>query len=210
MSPQDLQITTQFVVSQALERAKDFPDLANLPQNKSQKIKGPDADKLPLSSLVPECVSNSGVRGKRRKLLPAAPSGGASSERVRPSSENDILYEADAEQAETPGSSRCGTKQLAAKIKVQLNIYESCLEARVGSSHQEVNPLAWWREKACQMPHLAELVRDLLCIPGSSHDLERAFSRAGRGVDPRRRPRLRKDSAANLIFCHYNCIRCVF
>ena len=91
------------------------------------------------------------------------------------------------------------------QIKLQLHNYESYLEAR-----EEVNPLAWWRERAWQMPHLAELARDLLCIPGSSHALERAFSGAGRGVDLRRRPRLRKDSAANLIFSHENCIRSVF
>ena len=93
-------------------------------------------------------------------------------------------------------------------IKLQLHSYDSFLEAR--GSHEDVNPLAWWRDRAWRMPHLAELARDLLCIPGSSHALERAFSRAGRGVDPRRRPRLRKDSAANLIFCHEHCLRSVF
>jgi hypothetical protein len=202
MTESDLQTTKKLVVSQAFKRARDFPDLANLPPNKSQKIKGPDADKLPASSLVPECVSKSSGRGKRRRLLPAAPSGGASSERVRPSSANYILYEADAEEAETPVST---AKQLETKIKLQLHNYESYLEAR-----EEVNPLAWWRDRAWQMPHLAEFARDLFSIPGSSHALERAFSRAGRGVDPRRRPRLRKDSAASLIFCHENCIRSVF
>ncbi len=139
--------------------------------------------------------------------LPAAPSGGASSERVRPSSVNDILYEADGEEAEIPVSNQ---KELENKIKLQLHNYESCLEARVPEGNEEANPLAWWRERAWQMPHLAEFPRDLFSIPGSSHALERAFSRAGRGVDPRRRPRLRKDSAANLIFCHENCIRSVF
>ena len=138
MSEADLQTTKKFVVSQALERARDFPDLANLPPNKSQKIKAPDADKLPLSLLVPECVSNSGAREKRRTRLPAAPSGGASSERVRPSSANDILYEAEAEDAGTPVST---TKQLAAKIELQLHTYESFVEARVGP-HEEVNPLS--------------------------------------------------------------------
>ena len=97
---------------------------------------------------------------------------------------------------------------LALTIKRQLAIYEQFPEARKGD--EEVNPLAWWRDRAWQMPHLAEFARDLFSIPGSSHALERAFSRAGRGVDPRRRPRLRKDSAANLIFCHVNCIRSVF
>ena len=206
MTESDLQTTKKFVVSQALKRARDFPDLANLPPNKSQKIKGPDADKLPASSLVSESVSKSSERGKRQRLLPAALSGGANSERVRPSSANDILYEADAEEAETHVST---AKQLTKQIKRQLHNYESFREARVGP-HEEVNPLAWWRDRAWQMPHLAELAQDLLCIPGSSHALERAFSRAGRGVDPRRRPRLRKDSAANLIFCHENCIRSVF
>ncbi len=150
-------------------------------------------------------MSKSSGRGKRRRLLPAAPSGGASSERVRPSSANDILYEADAEEAEIPVSN---TKELENKIKRQLAIYEQFPEARKGD--EDVNPLAWWRDRAWQMPHLAEFARDLFSIPGSSHALERAFSRAGRGVDPRRRPRLRKDSAASLLFCHENFIRSVF
>ena len=106
MTESDLQTTKKFVISQAVKRAMGSPDLANLPPNKSQKIKGPDADKLPASSLVPECVSKSSGRGKRQRLLPAALSGGANSERVRPSSANDILYEADAEEAEIPVSTK--------------------------------------------------------------------------------------------------------
>jgi hypothetical protein len=93
-------------------------------------------------------------------------------------------------------------------VKAQLDVYEKFPEARNGD--EDVDPLAWWRDRALQMPHLVELARDLLCIPGSSAALERAFSRAGRGVDPRRRSRLGKDSAAKLIFCHENCIRSVF
>ena len=42
MTESDLQTTKKIVLTQAL--------------NKSQKSKAPDADKLPLSSLVPECV----------------------------------------------------------------------------------------------------------------------------------------------------------
>ena len=193
------------MLTQTLKRAREFPDRASLLPNKSQKIKGPDADKFPVSSLVPECVGKS-TRGRNRlKLLPAAPSGGASLPRVRPSSVNDILYEADAEEAETPVST---ANRLENIIKKQLEVYEGYLE--VQGYDEDVDPLAWWRARAWRMPHLAELARDLFSIPGSSHALERAFSRAGRGVDPRRRPRLRKDSAANLIFCYENCLRSVF
>ena len=100
------------------------------------------------------------------------------------------------------------TVQLLKTVQAQLDVYEKFPEARKG--HEDVDPLAWWRDRALQMPHLAQIALDLFSIPGSSHALERAFSRAGRGVDPRRRPRLRKDSAAKLIFCHENCIRSVF
>ena len=99
------------------------------------------------------------------------------------------------------------SNNLLLTIKEQLKVYETFPEAR---KNEDVNPLNWWRDRALQMPHLAQIALDLFSIPGSSHALERAFSRAGRGVDPRRRPRLRKDSAAKLIFCHENCIRSVF
>ena len=99
------------------------------------------------------------------------------------------------------------SNNLLLTIKEQLQVYETFPEAR---KNEDVNPLAWWHDRALQMPHLAQIALDLFSIPGSSHALERAFSRAGRGVDPRRRPRLRKDSAAKLIFCHENCIRSVF
>ena len=72
------------------------------------------------------------------------------------------------------------------------------------------DPLKWWARRASQMPHLAEFAKDVFSIPGSSHALERAFSRAGRAVDPRKRSRLAKESAADLIFCHENRIRSVF
>jgi hypothetical protein len=114
------------------------------------------------------------------------------------------LYTGETEKAEAA----ILTKNVALTIKQQLAVYEKFPEARKG--HEDVDPLAWWRDRALQMPHLAQLALDLFSIPGSSHALERAFSRAGRGVDPRRRARLRKDSAAKLIFCHENCIRSVF
>ena len=43
---------------------------------------------------------------------------------------------------------------------------------------EDSDPLKWWRERAWQMPRLAQLALDLFSIPGSSRDVERAFSSA--------------------------------
>ena len=92
---------------------------------------------------------------------------------------------------------------LAQTIKKQL------LQYRALPEYQESGgcPLRWWRERAWQMPALALLARDCLGMPGSSHALERAFSHAGRGVDPRRRPRLAPQNACALIMAHENVRR---
>jgi hypothetical protein len=213
MSEEDLQTTKHFVYRKALQRAEAFPVFARFLLPESKKRAATDPDTEPLSSLVPAAKSKSGRGTKKQKHVPAAPSGPsdareatlgvASSERARPSAANDILY-TEMEQTEAGDL----ISNLALTIKRQLAIYEQFPEARKGD--EDVDPLAWWRDRALQMPHLAQLALDLFSIPGSSHALERAFSRAGRGVDPRRRARLRKDSAAKLIFCHENCIRSVF
>jgi hypothetical protein len=55
-----------------------------------------------------------------------------------------------------------------------------------------------------QMPHLSRAAFTLLGVPGASHALEQAFSRAGKGVDYKRKPRLSGQTAASLIFAHEN------
>ena len=118
---------------------------------------------------------------------------------VLPSWEDELLYP----EAERPGEEVKLTVDLLATVKSQLAIYDTLPESRDVS----LNPLEWWRGHAWRMPHLAVLAQDLLGIPGASHALEQSFSRAGRAVDYRRRPRLSGETAACTMFCHENLIR---
>ena len=54
---------------------------------------------------------------------------------------------------------------------------------------RDVNPLAWWKEKESNGqlgPTISMLARYCFSIPGSSAMLERAFSRVGRAMGPKR------------------------
>ena len=53
-----------------------------------------------------------------------------------------------------------------------------------------------------QLPYLGSLAAVVLGVPASTAALERLFSDAGRAVT-RRRPRLQRRNAANLIFGHH-------
>jgi hypothetical protein len=48
------------------------------------------------------------------------------------------------------------------------------------------NPLQWWKEHEQTFPNLSKLAYDLLAVPAMSSECERAFSRAGYSMDPRR------------------------
>jgi len=59
------------------------------------------------------------------------------------------------------------------------------------------DPISWWRVKRSKFPRLSRLALDILTIPASSADIERAFSEAGDMLEPRR-SRLSPDIIAAL------------
>jgi hypothetical protein len=71
------------------------------------------------------------------------------------------------------------------------------------------DPLDFWKVYAGNAPLLALVVRRLWAVPGSSAGLERAFSHAGRCVNPKR-ARLSTRRAEALITTHENVIRGIF
>lgn len=85
-------------------------------------------------------------------------------------------------------------------IKKEITFYRQIPEER----NWALDPVAWWQGRQSQMPYLSRAAFTMLGIPGSSHALEQAFSRASRGVDYKRKPRLSGQIAASLIFAHEN------
>lgn len=73
----------------------------------------------------------------------------------------------------------------------------------------DVDPAEWWSTQLANglhVPYVALLARACLGVPGSSADLERAFSHAGETLTPKR-ARLSTKHACGTIFVHENIIK---
>ncbi|KAK6175202.1 hypothetical protein SNE40_013713 [Patella caerulea] len=64
-------------------------------------------------------------------------------------------------------------------------------------------PFVWWNKNSKNYPHLAELARSLLFIPGTSVPSERIFSKCGLVLSDRR-CRLKPNHAEMLVFLNHN------
>jgi len=65
------------------------------------------------------------------------------------------------------------------------------------------NPLEWWGMSCSKFPHLAQLARRYLCIPGTSVRAERVFSTAGIIVN-KKRSALDPENVDRLVFLANN------
>ena len=65
------------------------------------------------------------------------------------------------------------------------------------------DPLAWWKERAAQYPHLQQLAKKYLCIPATSVAAERLFSKAGELIS-KRRACLKPKNVNMLLFLNKN------
>ncbi|CAM4672842.1 unnamed protein product [Leuciscus chuanchicus] len=61
--------------------------------------------------------------------------------------------------------------------------------------------LGWWKTNSSVYPKLAQLARQVLCVPASSSSSERVFSAAGRTIEERR-TRLSPSTVDALLFLH--------
>lgn len=83
-------------------------------------------------------------------------------------------------------------------IKRELDVY--LIETRCPMSQC---PLAWWKSKTHQFPHVAKLAQKYLAIQGTSVPSERLFSTAGSVISDRR-SRLQPDVVNMLLFLNKN------
>ncbi len=77
------------------------------------------------------------------------------------------------------------------------------------ASSSDTDTIEFWKDYTRNAPYLANVARSLCGIPGSSAAMERAWSHAGRAVNPRR-AMLDPARAETLIFGHENIIRNLF
>ncbi|KAK7929626.1 hypothetical protein WMY93_006021 [Mugilogobius chulae] len=95
------------------------------------------------------------------------------------------------------------------KTQEQEKPFEAIIEEEVStyrsapSIHVDANPFIWWKTNEAKFPHVAELARRHLCVPGTSVASERIFSTAGDIVDANR-SRLGADNVDKLIFLQKN------
>jgi hypothetical protein len=66
-----------------------------------------------------------------------------------------------------------------------------------------VSILQWWMAHAVELPNLAKVARQVLCVPASSAASERAFSAAGITIS-QRRTALDPENVDNILFLHSN------
>lgn len=70
------------------------------------------------------------------------------------------------------------------------------------------DPLKWWKKHATILPLLSEHARQWLCIPATSAECERIFSKGG-DIQTKRRIRLKSANLANLIYVYFNLGRLI-
>ncbi|XP_056116949.1 E3 SUMO-protein ligase ZBED1-like [Rhinichthys klamathensis goyatoka] len=91
-----------------------------------------------------------------------------------------------------------GPLDIGAVLEQEMLIYES--ETPLPS---DCNPLSWWMTSQSKYPHLAQLARRYLSIPGTSVRAERVFSTAGIIVN-KKRSALDSENVDRLVFLANN------
>ena len=88
----------------------------------------------------------------------------------------------------------------ASVARSALNEVERYLkEPKCGKSD---NPLHWWRENQHSFPNVANIARQVLCIPATSTPSERVFSTAGNIATLKRSMRKPENSDALVFLAH--------
>jgi hypothetical protein len=68
---------------------------------------------------------------------------------------------------------------------------------------KSTNPLEWWKINEAKFPTLAQVAREILCIPSTSTASERVFSTAG-NIATTKRSLLKPELIDSLIFLAHN------
>jgi len=114
-----------------------------------------------------------------------------------------------AEMASRPQSTMTSASSSKPPLRLEMDKYLSMnIPSDMNIDNMEGEILKWWNKNRDELPLLAELAREYLCIPASSAPSERLFSHAGNIVTDTRQS-LDSDNVSKLLFVKENMHRCL-
>lgn len=93
--------------------------------------------------------------------------------------------------------------QTSAEESIKTLEHEMDMYEREATLPADENPLSWWQKSCGMYPHIAQLAKTYLTIPGTSVRAERVFSSAGNIVN-KKRSALAADQVDRLVFLTNN------
>ena len=91
-----------------------------------------------------------------------------------------------------------GPKSLTEKVDQEMSIY-----LPLDQVDPSVNVLSWWQIQATKLPMIANVVKQILCVPTTSTPSERAFSKAGNLIT-KKRAQLKPGKVDMVLFLNTN------
>jgi len=114
-----------------------------------------------------------------------------------------------AEMASRPQSTMAADIRSKPPLRLEMDKYHSMnIPTDMQIDNMEAEILKWWDKNKAELPLLAELAREYLCIPASSAPSERLFSHAGNIVTDTRQS-LDSENVSKLMFIKENMHRCL-
>jgi hypothetical protein len=114
-----------------------------------------------------------------------------------------------AEMASRPQSTMTSASSSKPPLRLEMDKYLSMnVPTDMNIDNMEGEILKWWNKNRDELPLLAELAREYLCIPASSAPSERLFSHAGNIVTDTRHS-LDSENVSKLLFVKENMHRCL-
>ena len=89
-------------------------------------------------------------------------------------------------------------KPLMEKVVQEMSVYLS-----MDQVDPSVDVLTWWQIHATKLPMIANIAKQILCVPATSTPSERAFSKAGNLVTERR-AQLKPNKVDMVLFLNKN------
>ena len=201
----------------AVQAAEQFPAILQ-----AMKIRAAEPENAPLSVLGPAAAHPKAPKKSKVKRAARASDRGEVQARAA-----FALAEADGAEAARTGRSTTLKRQTSDEVALfgeevrpedfaaggALGDLSTLIETElkrfelfVYQPNLDADPVAFWRDHQVSFPMLSHVARQVFAVPASTANVERLFSAAGRAIN-RRRPRLKSQNAAAMLFGHANVVR---